>query len=350
MKKFLVLLVAFLPLLAVAKDNKDAYNPKYLAGAVTMEDGKVVFSKNIDVPSMTKPQLYKTMLNWANEQFKPEDVFNSRVVYTSPEDGEIAVSAEEYIVFSSRALSLDRTRIIYQVFIKVEDYKCELSMSRIRYWYEENRDGGEKYKAEEWITDDMALNKKKTKLAPICGKFRKGTIDLKDDLFASAMNAIGGNAVSTPSSQNVIAATPVEPVTPATKSNGVLKVTTIDQLPQNINEIIRNGRLCIKVNEEQIDIKSESWGGFGKMFNKDVTYTIIEQSRMMANMMLQNCQSFSIVIYEKGKSSESVVIECKRPMQQEMNAEDLKSLNSNISGDKKYNMFIGEVSKVMCRQ
>ena len=41
-------------------------------------------------------------------------------------------------------------------------------MTRIRYWYDEARDGGEKYSAEEWIVDDMALNKSKTKLAPIC--------------------------------------------------------------------------------------------------------------------------------------------------------------------------------------
>ena len=42
-----------------------------------------------------------------------------------------------------------------------------------RFKEKENRDGGERYSAEEWITDDMALNKKKTKLAPICGKFRR---------------------------------------------------------------------------------------------------------------------------------------------------------------------------------
>ena len=34
-------------------------------------------------------------------------------------------------------------------------------MTRIRYWYDEARDGGEKYSAEEWIVDDMALNKSK---------------------------------------------------------------------------------------------------------------------------------------------------------------------------------------------
>ena len=90
----------------------------------------------------------------------------SRVVYTNEEEGDIAASAEEYIVFSSSALSLDRTRIYYQYLINVTDGVCRMTMTRIRYWYDENRDGGEKYTAEEWIIDDMALNKKKTKLAP----------------------------------------------------------------------------------------------------------------------------------------------------------------------------------------
>ena len=70
-------------------------------------------------------------------------------------------------------------------------------MTRIRYWYDEARDGGEKYSAEEWITDDMALNKKKTKLAPICGKFRRETIDLKDELFQSAASALGQKFLDT---------------------------------------------------------------------------------------------------------------------------------------------------------
>ena len=47
--------------------------------------------------------------------------------------------------------------------------------------YDEARDGGEKYSAEEWIVDDMALNKSKTKLAPICGKFRQRRAALPDN-------------------------------------------------------------------------------------------------------------------------------------------------------------------------
>ena len=186
-------MLAIMPFFAIAKDNKknDNSNPKYLEGAITFKDDKITFEDEIKVPTMTKDELYKSMLEWAEKRFVSDNKLTSRVVYTNEENGEIVASAEEYIVFSSSALSLDRTRIYYHFYIQVENGTCHLTMSRIRYWYDENRDGGERYSAEEWITDDMALNKKKTKLAPICGKFRRETIDLKDELFSSARESLG---------------------------------------------------------------------------------------------------------------------------------------------------------------
>ena len=73
------------------------------------------------------------------------------------------------------------------------DGSCKLDMSRIRYLYDENRDGGQRYKAEDWITDEMALNKTKTKLSRMTGKFRSNTIDLKDELFDGIEKAIAGS-------------------------------------------------------------------------------------------------------------------------------------------------------------
>ena len=69
-------------------------------------------------------------------------------------------------------------------------------MTRIRYWYDEARNGGEKYEAEEWIIDEWGLNKSKTKLAPICGKFRKKTIDLKDELFMEILSVLGNKMIA----------------------------------------------------------------------------------------------------------------------------------------------------------
>ena len=135
MKKLLFILLACLPLFGMAKDKKDNSNPKYLAGAITMEDGKVTFNHEIKAPSLSKEQLYQQMLDWANHRFKSDGKLQSRVVYTNEEEGDIAASAEEYIVFSSSALSLDRTRIYYQYLINVADGVCRMTMTRIRYWW-----------------------------------------------------------------------------------------------------------------------------------------------------------------------------------------------------------------------
>ena len=258
MKKLLFILLACLPLFGMAKDKKDNSNPKYLAGAITMEDGKVTFNHEIKAPSLSKEQLYKQMLDWANNRFKSDGKLQSRVVYTNEEEGDIAASAEEYIVFSSSALSLDRTRIYYQYLINVADGVCRMTMTRIRYWYDENRDGGEKYTAEEWITDDMALNKKKTKLAPICGKFRRETIDLKDQLFQSATDALGQKVLANETAPAVV---PAIPLTPAMTLTGELKEVPVAQLSDSWNSQLQNGRITLTANDEEIEIKAENWGG-----------------------------------------------------------------------------------------
>ena len=85
MKKLLFILLACLPLFGMAKDKKDNSDPKYLAGAITMEDGKVTFNHEIKAPSLSKEQLYKQMLDWANNRFKSDGKLQSRVVYTNEE-------------------------------------------------------------------------------------------------------------------------------------------------------------------------------------------------------------------------------------------------------------------------
>ena len=220
MKKILFLMLLCLPFIAMAQTD-----PKYLAGAITMNDGKVSFKTEIQAPSLTKDQLYGTMLKWATERFKPEGKFNARVLYTNEDEGTIAAGGEEYLVFSSSALSLDRTRIYYQLFITCENGKCDIEMTRIRYWYDEARDGGEKYSAEEWIVDDMALNKSKTKLAPICGKFRRETIDLKDTLFKSIQDTLGNKVLN--NSQIAVAPAPGVTATPISNATTIVTATPV---------------------------------------------------------------------------------------------------------------------------
>ena len=351
MKKILFILLMCLPIISMAKDKKDKSNPKYLTGAVTTIDGRVAFTKEINAPGLSKTDIFNQMLDWAKGRFKPDGKLYSQVSYSNEEEGVIAASAEEYIIFSSSALSLDRTRIYYQLLINTKDGKCDLMMTRIRYWYDEARDGGEKYSAEEWITDDMALNKKKTKLAPICGKFRRETIDLKDELFQSAASALGQKFLDT-TPEAAPQSVPMQKLQPAIKINASaeLKEVGLEQLPSNLNEIAAQGRITLTAsNGEEIEIKADNWSGFGKMFNKNVSYLLIDQSRIAATALMEQSDTYKISFYTDDNSKASVVIECKKAMSQKMTAEELKSLNQNADTSKQYTMYIGEVTKTLMR-
>lgn len=355
MKKILFLMLLSLPFIAMAQTE-----PKYLAGAVTLDnDSKVTFKTEIQAPSLTKEQLYDTMLKWATDRFKPEGKFNARVLYTNEDQGTIAAGGEEYLVFSSSALSLDRTRIYYQLFITCEQGKCDIEMTRIRYWYDEARDGGEKYTAEEWIVDDMALNKSKTKLAPICGKFRRETIDLKDQLFKSIQNTLGNKVLNnsqvattvtpgvtaTPvsSTTTIITATPVTPATSVVAATPVI----VGNSAQSMDEQIKtSSRMTITAgNDEQFEIGKECWGGFGQLFGKEVAFCVIDQSKSMGNMLMEQSDNYKISFYKQGNSEPWLVVNCKKLMKQTLSGEEAKKMNPSNDGQKAYNMYVGEVVK-----
>ena len=335
----------------MAKDKKDNTDAKYLAGAVTTIDGKVAFTNEINAPGLSKKDIFNQMLEWAKGRFKPDGKLYSQVSYSNKEDGTIAATAEEYMIFSSSALSLDRTRIYYQLLINTEDGKCKMLMTRIRYWYDEARDGGQKYTAEEWINDDMALNKKKTKLATICGKFRRETIDLKDELFQSASAALGQKLLNnTPTTAQSVPMQTLQPATPVINASAELKEVGLEQLPANLNEIAAKGRITLTAaNGEEIDIKAENWSGIGKMFNKNVSYLLIDQSRIAATALMEQSDTYKISFYTDNNTKASVVVECKKAMSQKMTADDLKSLNQNVDASKQYTMYIGEVTKTWMR-
>lgn len=337
MKNLLLVILALLPFFAIAKDNKkkDNSNPKYLEGAITLKDGKVSFEEEIKVPTMSKEELYNTMLQWAEKRFVPNEKLKSSVVYKDEEKGEIVATAEEYLVFSSTALSLDRTRIYYHFYITAENGKCNLEMSRIRYWYDENRDGGERYTAEEWITDDMALNRKKTKLAPICGKFRRETIDLKDELFNSVRENLGQKMINSSNESTI--------------TNNTAKKTgkvAVSELPADLSKIAENGKLTIKTGDKENELNLASWGGFGKLFNKDVAYILIDKKESEIAKNMENSSSYTVSFYKDKSAKAAVIIECKKTMTQELTAEELKSLNQDIDTSKEYIMYICEVTSV----
>lgn len=191
MKKLITILLVLVTVCAFADTKDKMKDTRYLKGAVPEVEGKVVFQRTFNTPGKTKDSLYSIMQEWAEAQVKLRKPINSRVAYSNREKGEIAVTAEEYMVFRSSALSLDRTRIYYLLQIICKDDSVSLSMSRIHYLYDENRDGGQKLTAENTISDKASLNKKGTKMIRMLAKFRINTIDLKNKIFTSAARTLG---------------------------------------------------------------------------------------------------------------------------------------------------------------
>lgn len=164
----------------VEKPNPDQ---KYLQGAVPVVDGSVVFSKTIEVPGKSAFEIYNIIGKFLQDETREANQINSLLVKADTTDYELGARYEEWLVFKSNAISLDRTRFYYVLKAVCQNGKAALEMSHIKYLYEEERNP-QRYKAEEWITDKEAVNKKNTKLLPLTGKFRRKTIDRKDYLFS----------------------------------------------------------------------------------------------------------------------------------------------------------------------
>lgn len=337
MKQKLLLLLFFLPLLSFAQTDA-----KYMENAVPVIDGKVIFSQKMNAASLNKKQIFETLLEWANKRFQPNDKFNARVLYSSEQEGSIAIRGEEFIVFSSSAFSIDRTRIYYQLHINCQEGKYDVSMTRIRYWYNEARDGGERFMAEKWITDEAAMNKARTKLYPGNKKFRKKTIDLKDTLFEEIktatdkkMLALEKNSNEQVKNQPVVC--DLVPLVPAIKSEE--KPDTETLIAQAVRMTITAG------NDEHFDLSKDSWGGFGELFGKEVAYCLIDTQKKMGNLLMSQSETFRISFYSNNSNQATVIIDCKKLMTQSINAEEAKKMNLKCENNKSYNLYIGEVIK-----
>lgn len=195
MKKIFIAILMAMPLIASAQDNtwerieqaqvvKDNPDAKYLVdGAVPVVDGVVCWQTTINAPGKTAKQiydiLYKQMDKMVNE---PNQIANSAIVQDDKEKHELGAIFHEWLVFKNSTLSLDRTQLNFQLMVKYADGKADVKISHITYDYDLERKPVH-YKAEEWITDKYAVNKKHTKLYPISAKFRRKTIDRKDFIF-----------------------------------------------------------------------------------------------------------------------------------------------------------------------
>ncbi len=198
-KNILFAALLCLPLCLMAGKKYDYHkDPKYLLGAVPEVNGIVTFQKSFSVTDKSEQQIYDILLAHINNPLIARAIHDkeqpyTRIISEEKESGTVVARIEEYMTFGRVTfLKLDRTRFRYQLIATVKGQKVNLTVTQISYYYNEDMDGknGENYKAEEWITDKLAINKKGTKLYPRSGKFRRMTVDRVQNIFEGFMDAL----------------------------------------------------------------------------------------------------------------------------------------------------------------
>lgn len=325
---FFVLFLFCLPATILAQkenDDDDDDETAYLVGAVPEVDGKVVFSKEFSIPGMSQDQIFDRMKKWMDGRLKGNKN-QSRVVYADKEKGILAGVGEEWIVFKSTALALDRTLVNYQITVTCKPEHCLMEVEKIRYTYREK----EKYTAEEWITDKYALNKTQTKLIRGLAKWRKKTVDFSNGLFESAARALGAaeakaetpeKPVKTPTTGPVVIqqATPVTvttpsatPVKPQSGEFPGYKETAPDQIPANVVQM-GAGKLVIVLGKDAFNMTmmtANAGGSLGKVSGKPVVFTILSPDQPFEQ--IDKAETYSVRFYPTGQTEPSVILECKK--------------------------------------
>lgn len=169
--------------------SKDA--PYMAAGAVPVVDGQVVWTEILPIPSaLSDDEAYNRIKDYLNALTSGEnETEESRVALLNDSEHRVVATMSEWITFSSSFISLDRANMRYVLDASCADGQIRLKMNRINYIYEIQ--GKEyRYKAENWIVDNAAVNKKRTKLLPISGKFRRATIQRKNEIFKGLKEAL----------------------------------------------------------------------------------------------------------------------------------------------------------------
>lgn len=186
MKKILLLLLC-LPMMAFADGKKD--DTKYLAGAVPEENGQVIFKQAFAVKDKSRQEIYDIMKKFLTDMMEEDNQLQkTSLAMADPEKGILVGRFEEWLVFKKKPLMLDRTRFRYLYTIHCEEGACRMNITQISYYYEEDNEGnnGRTFRAEEWINDENALNKSRTKLIWGTARFRRKTVDRIEEIFSRA--------------------------------------------------------------------------------------------------------------------------------------------------------------------
>lgn len=327
MKKLFLLAFALLPAIAFAQLNEGDMSRYLAADAVPVVDGNVEFQKVHDiVPGYSQQNLYEVAKGWMDEFLKGYDARTNRLI--SDKDGALQAMGSMEIVFANNALSYDKATMNYVMTLAYSTQQVQLKIEKIRYVY---NDGGDvkKLTAEEYITDENSVNKKRTKLTPITGKFRKKTLDAVDDIFASFDEAFkyytqGGIAEIVKKAPKVMAAQPAAQAAPSQDSGVPARVPVQNQaaaspvqvaapvsgstlegyrqidpesIPGNFIKMVSKDWMLITAGgSDKFNMMTASWGGIGVLYNKPVAICFINPARY-TYQIIENSDTYTLTFY-----------------------------------------------------
>lgn len=181
--------------LAFSLQAAEPVSKKYLAGAVPVINGQVVFKKTFEVPGKTSAEIFDLVRNYVETELVagPDHGPQARITECSQEEGILAASIQETLWFLRKPARSDFSQFYYQIVCQVTDQKAEITLRNLRYIYDmsDREQDRATYRAEEWITDKEALNKAGNKLSRMTGKFRRSTIDRKDAILQGIGAVLG---------------------------------------------------------------------------------------------------------------------------------------------------------------
>lgn len=358
---FLVLFLACLPVAMMAESKKEKKDDtRYLAGAVPEVDGKVIFSKEFKIPGMSEAQIYERMMKWMTERLKENKNEDSRIVFSDEAKGTIAGIGEEWIVFKSSALSLDRTLVNYQITVTCKPESCLMDIEKIRFTYRET----EKYKAEEWITDQYALSKDKTKLVRGLAKWRRKTVDFADEMLNDAAIALGapvakikpvvkeekkrlvtsdsGPVVINPIVKEVDETTPIGTLTPAIPAaSGDMpgyKAIALNQIPGEVFAMMGSSKIVVAIGNDVFNMTTmtaNAGGALGSQSGKTVAYCSLSPDQPYEQ--LEKADKYTLRLFAPNQTTPSAIIECKKMQSQAPQAGQPRT-------------YVGEIVKLWVKQ
>lgn len=169
------------------KDSKDFY---LQPGTVPEAGGQVIWTECVSVPGTSADELYRKAFAYLTELTQSDNQLEgSKVALVNEKEHSIVATVREKLIFSSSFLSLDYTQFNYVLQVACREGQAMLTMNRLTYKYDVQGNVSN-FAAETWITDKYAVNKKRTRLLPVSGKFRRATVDRKNSIFEGFRQAL----------------------------------------------------------------------------------------------------------------------------------------------------------------